>query len=205
MNEKAPRPIGQEVTMKSFLTLTLVGALAVAAPAYAQDASIYLELMGDPTRDEIPENGAAWHELWPEFCAVLIQEDYGDNGDGVISACDYIMFQRTTYHVEWAGPTYYIESDCSGEAGWLEPTEPPSGGSPVCEVWHWVYPDFCRESHVEHWIDQGDGIFGVGDSVEIDGTWYEVIAVGVNITATPSSPVEQGTWSSIKHFFRELF
>ncbi len=191
--------------MHRWLIIATVGLLVAAAPAAGQDGSVYLELMGAPTPDEIPTDGSSWHELWPEFCAVRIQQSYMDNGDGVVSPCDFIECDRISFHIEWVGPTYYIEADCSGEAGWLEPTEPQTGGDPTCEIWHWIYPEFGRESHIDAWVDDGDGILGLGDSVEIDGIWWRIEEIGLNITGTPMSPTEDTTWGKIKSFFKDVF
>jgi hypothetical protein len=213
------------------LTVALAAVAAVGlllsppAPVTAGVASqLHLELVApgapdglrgslSPLTGPIPPAGSPWHELYPSFCGSYTQEGYSDNGDGVISACDIIRLSGVDYHIVWAGPTYW--TTCQVGTGpptpvALEPTEPTSGGNPVCEVWHEVYPNFCQEIHIDNWDDNGDGVVSPCDVV-INLTpngpaTYHIDRIECNITIEPVPvPVKPSTWSRIKQGIEKLF
>jgi len=186
--------------MRRCIAIVVVSIMAFALPANAQFTFEY----AGTGRDPIPPDGSPWHEIWPAYCNMANQDSYEDNGDGVVSTCDYITLSGTRYHIEWAGPTYWLEDPAGGEPWGAEPTEPQTGGDPTCEVWHEVYPQFCMEHHIEGWDDNGDGVLGVCDYIVTQGQSYHIVEVSLNITVTPVSPVEQSTWGKIKAFFSEL-
>lgn len=209
------------------LAVLAAGALLVAptAPVVAGTATqLHLELVapgapGDlrgslsPLSGPIPPNGAPWHEIYPSFCAGYTQEGYSDNGDGVISACDVIRLSGVDYHIVWAGPTYWTTCQIGTDPPTpvaLEPTEPTSGQNPVCEVWHEVYPNFCREIHIDNWDDNGDGILSPCDVV-VNNTpsgpaFYHIDRIECNITIEPVPvPSKPSTWSKIKQAIGGLF
>ena len=186
--------------MRTWTAIVMVGILAVALPAGAQ-MQMTFEL-SDPGRDPIPPDGSAWHEIFPAYCTMTSQDSYEDNGDGVVSACDFITLSGTRYHVDWAGPTYWLECEPGTPPWGAEPTEPQTGEDPTCQVWHEVYPNFCQEHHIEGWDDNGDGVLGVCDYVIVGGVACHIVDVSLNITVTPStSPTEDRTWGKIKAFF----
>jgi len=181
----------------------LVALLAFAAPAGAQ---MYLELGSAPVRDAIPPDCSDWHELHPNFCAVHHQDAYEDDGDGEVSVCDAIIIDGTRYHIDWVGPTYYLVETSTADVMFCEPTIPDPGDDPTCEIWHEVAPDFCMEHHVDGWEDNGDQVLSPCDLVLIDGSWWHVEEIRLDITVSEEpSPVEGSTWSKIKDFFRALF
>ena len=190
-------------------------------------ALIHLDLVPSPKPGglslmvgEIPPNGSAWHELYPAYCTPHVQDDYTDNGDGVVSACDYIKLSGITYHIEWAGPTYYVT--CSTTPGGpplgtnvFEPTGPPQPGNPICQVWHEVWPNYCREIHIDSFHDtDGSGSLTECDYVDNqtnDPTqppviFYHIDRIGcdIQIVPVPNTPVRPSTWGHIKSFLGKI-
>ncbi len=176
----------------------VVMALFIAALAIPAGAQMYLESGGPPIRfdDSIPPNGAQWHELYPAFCTPHLQNDYQDNGDGVVSECDVIVADGIRYHVDWAGPTYYLAwTEAPGER-WLEP-------EPGTEFLHEVAPVFCQTWEILDWEDSDqDGEISFCDMILFSDGWWHVEDVRLDITVTEEpSPVERSTWTKIKSFF----
>lgn len=189
--------------MRFCAIVALVGLVAMAAPAGAQT---YFELMGSPVRDVVPPDCSDWIELFPTFGPIHHQDLYEDDGDGQVSVCDFITLNGVRYHIDWVGPTYWLVEIVNADEMWCEPTIPDPGGNPTCEIWHEVAPDFCLEWHIDDWEDNGDEVLSVCDNVLIDGLWWHIEDIGLNIIATETaSPVEDSTWSKIKAFFQELF
>jgi len=186
--------------------LLLAAALLAAGPPAAAQ-TVHLELVGVPGRADmpVPLNCTVWHELHPNHCAPRHQDDYADDGDGFVSVCDRLVLDGVSYHIEWIGPTYYLEGMPGRPGKYLEPMEPGRDGSPVCETWHEVYPSFCIAHHVDGWEDNGDGFLGPCDMILLGGELWHLQEVGFNIIVTPESPVEHGTWGRIKDIFRTLF
>jgi hypothetical protein len=182
----------------------LTAILLVAATACGQEKS--LELMMPDLRDEVPPDCTSWRELYPSFGAINHQEGYVDNGDGVISACDFITFDGLEYHIEWVGPTYHLVQPGGRQEKYLEPRDiPPHGRNPMCQMWHEVYPEWCGEWHVDGWEDDGDGVVSVCDWVFIADAMWHIEEIGLNIYAVPQSPVDGTTWGRIKSFLSDLF
>ena len=96
--------------------------------------------------------------------------------------------------------------DPTTEPGAFEPTEPGDGGDPTCETWHEVFPDFCREVHVDAWQDNGDNVLSECDVVIIDGQECHIERIGLNIIVEPpSTATEESTWGKVKSMFRDAF
>ncbi|MBM3308122.1 MAG: hypothetical protein FJY74_07345 [Candidatus Eisenbacteria bacterium] len=187
-----------------FALFALLGVIALAMPAGAQ---IYLDFAGSPVagvaRDAIPGNCSEWHELFPNFCVIHHQDDYVDNGDGIVSVCDVIILSGMRYHVDWVGPTYELENVTTGEMSYWEPTVLPPLPNPYCSVWHQVAPDFCFAAHVDEWQDNGDGRLSECDIVWIGGFPYHVASINLDITVSEEpSPTGPQSWSKIKGLFR---
>jgi len=176
--------------MAKLLLAVVVALLALAAPVMGQ---YYMEYQGGPTLQ--PANCSTWHELYPAFCIPHHQDGFEDNGDGVLSACDYIVLDGVRYHVDWVGPTYEL----AGPSYW-EPIEP--GPNVICQTWHQVYPQYCATGHVDDWNDpNGNGEVDTCDTVWINGIPYHVENVRVDIQITPTSPVETTSWGRLKSLF----
>ncbi len=193
--------------MRYCFLVALVAVLALAGPVGAQT---YLELGSAPVRDDIPDDGSDWHELYPAFCTTHIQASYEDNGDDIVSVCDYInMEDGTRYHIDWVGPTYLLVDIETTDRIFCEPTEEP-GANPIGETWHEVAPVFCNEWEVYDWED-GDlsGDLSECDLIQFGGPedpWFHVEEIRLDITVTEvPSPAEMSTWSRIKAFLGDLF
>lgn len=162
----------------------------------------------------IPPNGSGWHELFPAFCTTYTQDDYTDNGDGIVSACDIIKLSGVDYHIVWAGPTYWTTCETPGVPPTTvvyEPTQPTSGGNPICEIWHEIWPNFCGQIHIEDWQDNGDGTLSPCDFVFSHlpngaPVSYHIDRIECDITIEPvTTPVEPSTWGKVKALFQGLF
>ena len=179
----------------------VVMALAVFALAIPAGAQMYLESGGPPIRydDTIPPNGSQWHELYPIFCTPHTQDDYQDNGDGIVSECDIIFIDGIRYHVDWAGPTYYLAWTQGPGERWLEPESP--------EFWHEVAPIYCTVWEILDWEDMdGDQEVSFCDNILFSDGWWHVEDVRLDITVTEEpSPVEPSTWGRIKAWVSGLF
>jgi hypothetical protein len=205
------------------IAMLVVAAGPDTAPAVAGTATqLHVELVRQPGPrggvqpmvGPIPPDGSSWHELYPMFCATYSQEGYEDNGDGVVSACDRIRLSGKLYHIVWAGPTYW--TTCSPTPGGegptviFEPTQPGTGGNPICEVWHEIHPNFCREMHIDSWHDNGDGVLSVCDVVDnqtpTGPLFYHIdrIECDITIVEIPTS-LRPSTWSRVKGFIGGLF
>lgn len=188
-------------------SVPLIAALLATMWIPAAGQVMHLEYVGIPGRADVPVPPACstWHELYPNHCTDRHQTGYGDDGDGFVSVCDQIVLDGLSYHIDWVGPTYYLEGIPGRQGGmYLEPQDVP-GRNPVCETWHEVYPDYCLVHHVDAWEDNGDGVLSPCDMVWFADEPWHLEAVGFNIIVTPDSPVEPGSWSRIKQLFRTLF
>jgi hypothetical protein len=143
-----------------------------------------------------------WHELWPFFCKEYHLSGWEDNGDSVLSHCDWIdMYQKPTgalerYHVEEVTITLNVTLD--GERMFIE----LEGGydatvltDPMGSEWHEIHPCFCTPYRVGGWgqvpdngvLDPCDNIMLVGrGSGEIE--WWHVEDVAIDIVVTPKTP-----------------
>jgi hypothetical protein len=187
-------------TRPLFLVTAVV--LVALAPAARGQTTVYLDLMEPAAKSaQVTQNCSSWHELYPSYCLVHHQDGFEDNGDGVLSPCDYIVLDGVRFHIQWVGPTYYLSN---GEI--YEPMQPPTGADPTCEIWHEIYPVFSQQKHVDEWIDNGDHVLSVCDQVAIGGALAHVDRIGVNITIVPGpTPIEKNTWGRIKGFFGRIF
>lgn len=216
------------LTVLALAALVAIVTIASIGPGAAPPASagvatqLHLELLtaGAPGKPSttlvpaIPGNCSSWQELFPTVGTLYHQDDYTDNGDGVVSACDIIKLNGTDYHIVWAGPTYWTTCMIPGVPPTTvvyEPTQPSTGGNPICETWHEIIPNFCQQIHIDDWQDNGDGVVSVCDMVyNITPTGapasYHIDRIECDITVEPvTTPVEGSTWGQIKSLFRELF
>jgi len=195
-------------TMRNcFIALALVGLLVM--PAVAQEH--YELVVGPPGRDPWPADGSQWHGLAPIgiHCTIANQDGHEDNGDGVVNKCDHITLNGTRYHITWAGPTYHLMwiggTMYPWNDGGAEPSDPADP-----DAWHWIYPPeaYCQWQSVDDWEDTGEvpGVIDACDNVYIGGAWWHVEEVSLNIEVVEDpSPIERGTWTEIKNFFKNLF
>jgi len=168
--------------------LVLLAGLPFLSTAQAQEQR-FLEfqgVLGD--RDPAPPNCSFWHELWPQFCRESHQDQWHDaNGDGNLSACDFLEFDGIRYHVDWVGPTFVFQ-DCQF---FLEPTGDFNPFNPMCELWEVVYPNHGQIFHVDEWIDaNGDGRVSPCDLFRFSGfpTFCHLDDIRLNVRITEAIP-----------------
>jgi len=181
----------------------LLGGILLLVPVLgsAQEGSIYLDLQ-DSLRVGIPGDCSTWHELYPMYCTPHHQTQYEDNGDGSMTPCDFIYLDGDRFHVEWVGPTYYLDCEII-----TEPVGDSNPGDPVCEEWMEIYPQYGAIRHVVGWEDNGDGIVSACDVIYFgDGLVCHIDEVGTNIRVNPDgSAAGESTWSKIKGLFNHIF
>jgi hypothetical protein len=211
--------------MRSWLqrTLLLLVSLGVAsltlvtpAPPASTNPIAIVHLTYEPTPGSaeganpglgIPPDCSSWHELYPTFCAPHHQSGYVDNGDGVVSPCDFIYIDGVCCHIQWVGPTYYLSPvSGSGRSPILEPRTTNPGETPVCETWHEIYPDYCSQWHVVAWDDaHQNGQLDVCDVIQLsDGGWYHIDRIALNITvAYGVTGTQKKSLGQIKKLYRK--
>ena len=163
--------------------MALLALLVCAAPVLARGYDMTVEVPV-AEREPIPPICETWHELWPVVCNYYHQDGYLDNGDMVISYCDFINLNFQWYHIE-AVREYpdrieidVVKVDKITQAPVPAPPTPPP--FPNCEIWHEIEPDFCVFWHQEDYIDNGDGVISRCDYMKLEGEWYHVVAVQYN-------------------------
>lgn len=125
-----------------------------------------------------------WVEMHPTYGAEHHQnEPWFDNGDSVISVCDYVnLGDSYTWHVEYHGVNFELKCIAfPGSTLWVRPPKSAPGGGlhtiassdPTCQIWHEIYPTYCSGLHIEGWLDNGDGIIDLCDDLLIGGqSWH---------------------------------
>ncbi|MFC1969843.1 hypothetical protein ACFLVV_01335 [Chloroflexota bacterium] len=145
--------------------------------------------------------GTQWHELWPFFCKEYHLSGWEDNGDGVLSYCDWIdIYEKPNgavkpYHVEEVTITLNVTLD--GERMFIE----LEGGynatvldNPEGTQWHEILPCFCREYEVVWWIDSCATGLSYCDTVHLrdkqtgEENCWQVEDVAIDIIVTPEIP-----------------
>ena len=199
----------------------LIAASAGMTPAVPEARSgvpatqLYLDLAENASRPgagprtlslaaPIPPNSVSWHELYPTLNANHAQESYTDDGDGVISAGDFLRLDGMDYRILWAGPTYFVTIGSTTHA-WEPSLGPHDPAQPVGETWNEVLPTFGSSIAVTSWGDNGTGVLDPGDDLTIvaDGgspVGAKVDLIGTNITVEPVPvvPTRSSTWSFLK-------
>lgn len=193
-----------------------VPLLATFSPVVAQTTEMNLtletggqQMFGATPSNSIPANCATWHELYPNYCAPHHQSNYQDNGDGVVSVCDFIYLDGVCFHIDWVGPTYYMTrlTPTPQTQGAAEPVATNTGEDPRCETWHWVWPNYCDEFHVDSWYDNGNQILDACDEIDIEhATYTEVwhidrIALNIKVSLGPTE-TRPSTWGRLKTLYR---
>lgn len=193
------------------LLLVLPIAILVAAgqqtpTAQAQLPQLHLDLVG-ATSIEIPADCSTWKELYPAYQTVYHQDGYEDNGDGLISACDYIVLNGARWHVTWAGPTYFTTC-LHNNQHYLEPTVELPGDDPTCETWQEVYPTY-QPFHIDDWYDgNGNNVVDPCDVVVLlsINEYLHIDSIGVDIIVEPDpTSTEETTWGTVKKLFGNGF
>lgn len=156
----------------------------------------FLELV-EPLRAPIPANCSNWEELFPTPGLISHQDEYVDaDGDGEINFCDYIILDGEPFHIEWVGPTYYLE------CGIFEPYDnpDPTGEDPTCETWIEISPNHGELWHMSEFQDNGDGVISPCDYVRIGDQLCHIMDIRLNIRARPGDPTpnEHKAWGEVK-------
>jgi hypothetical protein len=156
------------------LSFVITGEPPEPPPLHEGDVSFhnvdgYRPSDGDP-------RGTRWHELWPNYCELWDLTSWFDNGDGILSVCDYVDFTNVLtsewrkFHVEWIGPTLtlgwegdttYVEYICN-EYPLVDTIFEPLG-----TWWHEVYPTYCEKWNIISWEDNGNGYLDYCDWIVI--------------------------------------
>ena len=170
----------------------------------------FFELLDRVYSLTIPPDGSEWEALvstegstWDH---TLVQSSYDDDGDGVVSAGDWIWGQgsslaRDAISVIYAGPLYrLVEND------WVLTPVATSGGSPVCETWEVLLPTGMHGDtfHVDDWSGPG-GEPQEGDQINLNGTWYTIAGITLVVQGDFGTPVEATTWGRIKTWLSRIF
>lgn len=167
-------------------------------------------MFGATATNAVPGNCSVWHELYPNYCAPHHQTNYEDNGDGVVSVCDFIYLDGVCFHIDWVGPTYYMTrlTPAPQVQGAAEPVTTNSGEDPVCETWHWVWPNYCDEFHVDSWYDNGNHILDPCDEIDhvlqtgVTEVWHiDRIALNIKVSLGPTES-RPSTWGRLKTLYR---
>ena len=174
-----------------------------------------VELMSGPPETTIPPTGSVWHTLLPDadFCSEHIQETYEDNGDGEVSAGDYITLTGERFLVARRCFLYHLhalEGNPSPAPDVVAESENPLFIPVFCVVNHITIPPlmYCAWLHYAiHEDKNGNGIVDVGDELVTDedlpGDWrIENITLGIEIVPETGVGDEEqpSTWSRIKRF-----
>ena len=157
--------------------------------------------------------GTLWHELYPTYCEYWRLTSWFDNGDSMLSVCDYVDFKYVPdstiwkkFHVEWVGWTIEIEQVDNPDipiyldliAAGLAPLDVIVG-----TYWHEVYPNYCTNHFCVDWIDNGSGVLDSCDYLILQNMdtgefeEYHVKKVKVDIildeiSPTPPEPLPEG-------------
>jgi hypothetical protein len=184
------------------VALLIVAAGRQTPAVQAQLPQLHLDLVG-AVSDVVPPDCSVWQELFPSYPLPHHQDGYEDNGDGVISPCDYIILDGVRYHVTWTGPTYFTTC-LHNNQHYLEPTAPQTGEDPTCEIWQQVYPTF-TQYHIDDWYDGNtNGLLDVCDiAVVLEINEYlHIDSIGVDIIVEPvPTATEESTWGTVKKLF----
>ncbi len=208
------------------LAFVITGEPGIPPPPEPHEGDINLHnidgYIPDPTGMH-PLLGTEWQELWPNFDEYWDMTSWFDNGDGILSVCDYIDITSPTnpsawrkFHVTWVGPTitvlydvdtFYLEYICHDYAT-MEPIYEPVG-----TWWHEKWPTYSYRWYITGWVDNGNGYLDYCDYIDIyNWDTQETITVHVEgvdtdlladeIIPVPPDPLPDGTHMHNIHDWR---
>lgn len=212
------------------LFLLPIHPMTSTSTAQGAPTQMHLDLPGPPPPPgagwPVPPNGSHWHELYPLYCKDWQQINYYDSSsavpNGLLDPCDNIVLYNTgngilkEFHIDRVLPTYFLT--CFPLDGGpptpvtMEPATSNPGNNPECEIWHEIWPQYCREVHVNRWVDaNGSGVLDPCDYVYLKGgpgepeVRYHLDRIGCDIIITEKIPTKarQGTWGWLKSMFRK--
>jgi hypothetical protein len=147
--------------------------------------------VGDPT-------GNWFWEINPNYCTDHYCTGWTDsNENGIIDYCDYILLQDFSngefywYHVidvrtDIITEPLFVEGyNFHNEDNYL-----PWDGDPIGTRWHELWPTYCEYWNCTSWLDNGDGILSVCDTVDFTNEetgavdTFHVEWIGPTITVT---------------------
>jgi len=127
-----------------------------------------------------------WHVVWPpeNFSSIFHIGSWIDNGDGVLSYCDYIDVEykhepgvTRYYHIEEVACDIILTKKCFYE--------------PIGSIWHELYPEYCRLYELTSWKDTNkDSKLSPSDFIDLtdikagEVTWYHIDRVTLTIKIT---------------------
>lgn len=177
------------------MTLSFVGNAQAALPEdQPKGPAIFHSLAGGDSI-LIDTSGLVctwWRQLWR--CGNLYHViNYKDNGDGVISACDYIKTEMTEAYGVPQDPPYvswkhiervtatlklrklgFSDSMFVEFTGGMDSISRVTEQDPRCTWWHEVWPDWCRYYHLSSWGDNGSGSLDSCDTIDLVEYWHVI-------------------------------
>jgi hypothetical protein len=161
-----------------------------------------------------PDSSVQWHQIWrPAWhCESWHQDGWEDNGDGILSECDYLYMSlkpqrcvQRKYHIEKVTrtltltlkpeliDTFYLDEEAPTGPYW----EPIDGTVAMGTPWHVVWPEslHCQIWILTSWEDNnGNGYIDFCDQIDfetLEGTeWFHVEKVSTNITVVDAESCE---------------
>jgi hypothetical protein len=139
-----------------------------------------------------------WHELYPEFCNEYHIEGWEDNGDGLLSPCDFVDLAllptgpTEEYHVEYVTVTINITDPYV--PGWWIILEYYYEGPVETMYWvkthpigsWWYEPGWIGEEYqIQNWTDNCNGVLDYCDYVMFYDYWYHVEEVAIDMVVGP--------------------
>jgi len=113
------------------------------------------EAVEDPT--------GPWHEIWPRYCMPRNGTGWVDNGDGILSVCDYLQLEDNTSEAQWHHVLYVTFTMLLDEGDPVPPEEqwyfdwvgPPLAEWPDFPLGPWkeVHPVLGRAWECVFWED----------------------------------------------------
>ena len=175
------------------------------------EEKIFVEFKGPPERSIdvlYNPNCTYWHEVWSIYSNVYHIINWTDNGDGILSFCDYIDLNLTQGAIPPGIYRWHVDG-VSNELilRWKMM-------NPICTWWHEIYPNYCGWHHLASWEDSGQpkGQLSPCDQIDMineetgEKTWYHVdrMTVTLNVTISP----EPAEWMKIElktQYFEEIY
>ncbi|MBN2227653.1 MAG: hypothetical protein JW763_09845 [candidate division Zixibacteria bacterium] len=159
--------------------------------------TVYLEYMdydNPDVHDIVAPIGTYWYEKYPDYYTLYVVFGWNDNGDGILSAGDVVVFRElvtqssTIMNITSLGTGIVLEDippipeslpdDITLEnyTGFTPPDGDPTGVD-----WIEIRPNYAASWTITSWSDNGSGKLSVGDILRFDeskGINYNVAWVG---------------------------
>ncbi len=164
---------------RGWLLLAVLALALALQPAEAQSRKLYLDLGSDAAQGLAAGwECSEWHELWPVMCKSHHVDKVG--GDGQLRACNPIQIDGERFHIDWVGPTFFL--DCGKITEPVGDVTAEAMEDPTCQTWVEIWPDHGKEYHVDEWSDNGNGYLDECDKVILsDGSICHIERIGLNM------------------------